>query len=155
MSKKNELWVAFAEDDMTCKVMVSDSPTGHLVDVVLTGTIVKSQLFIIDLIESLATRSECNTAVIDARGLVFFSGRSVNEEAVEAVLKLVYYFTQRKMIVHFLLEDGCVKDTLKFDLSAIKFPTMDITDNQPPPATNGYRQKDIHTLQGQYSSSGL
>lgn len=130
MSKKKELWLALAEDEFTCTVTVNDGPSGNFIEIILTGTLTRARLYVQDVIMSVVENSNYDAAILDARGLVFFTGHTVNDGAIEVLLKLVSYFCGNNKKIHLLLEDGCVKDVLKKDLPAKKFRSVDITDTQ-------------------------
>ncbi len=136
MSKKQELWLAFAGDELTCTVsVVNGAGIGGNIELGLAGTITPARGYIYDLIMDVVENAEYNTVTLDARNLVFFTGHTVNDCAVEHLLKLVYHFTGNGKKLHILLEDGCVKDVLKQDLAGKTFGAVTLADGQPMAAT--------------------
>ncbi len=138
MLKKKELWLAFAGDELTCTVTVNDSPgySSH-VEIVLAGTLAPERLYIYDLIMDVVENSAYDTVYLNVKGLVFFVGHTINDCAIEQLLKFVYYFSRNNKKLHVQLEDGCVKDVLKSDLAGKKFGSVSISDSPPAGLTKG------------------
>ena len=131
MSQKQELWLAFAGDELTCVVsVVNRTGLGGNIDLELAGTITSARAYIYDLIMDVVENADYDTVTLNVRKLVFFTGHIVNDCAIEELLKLVYYFTGNGKKLNILLEDGCVKDVLQQDLAGKSFDAVTLTDSQ-------------------------
>ncbi|MEI8393173.1 MAG: hypothetical protein WCF85_00455 [Rhodospirillaceae bacterium] len=129
MLKKKELWLAFSGDELTCTCVVNDGPGGRYIEIELAGMLTPARLYVYDLIMDVIENSIYETVFLNARNLVFFSGQTVNDCAIEQLLKFVCYFSQNEKNLHVMLEDGCVKDVLKKDLPGKKYKSVTIADN--------------------------
>jgi hypothetical protein len=78
--------------------------------------------------------STYDAVCLNVRGLDFFSGHTVNDCAIEQLLRFVCYFSQGEKRIQVLLDDGCVKDALKKDLEGRRLGAVNISDAQPLPA---------------------
>ncbi len=138
MSKKKELWLAFAGDELTCTVTVNEGKgTNGFVEISLAGGLTPERLYIYDLIMDVVENSVYDTAFLNVKNLVFFSGHTINDCAIEQLLKFVYYFTKSHKKLNVQLEDGCVKDVLKSDLAGNKFGLVNISDATPAALARG------------------
>ena len=128
MMKKKELWLAFAGDELTCTVTVNMAANGNYIDIELGGTITPDRLYIYDIIMDVVENSSYDSVRLNVKNLVFFTGCTVNDCAIEQLLKLVFYFSQSGKHLNIQIEDECIKNALKKDLSAKKFSAVSISD---------------------------
>ena len=118
MSKKQVLWLAFAGDELTCAVTVlTGAAIGDQVELKLEGIINPARSYIYNLIMDVLENANYDTVKIDVRNLVFVTGHTVNDCAIEQLLKLVCHFSGNGKMLDLMLEDGCVKDVLTQDLA--------------------------------------
>ncbi|MEI7609585.1 MAG: hypothetical protein WCJ64_19570 [Rhodospirillaceae bacterium] len=128
MLKKKELWLAFAGDDLTCSVAVSETSNRNYLEIKLSGLITEERIYIYDIIMDVAENSTYDSVRLDVIGLNFFTGCIVNDCAIEQLLKLVFYFSQSGKKLNILIEEECVKNALKLDLSGRRFSAVNISD---------------------------
>ena len=129
MSKKKELWLAFAGDDMTCSVAVNEGSNGLYVEVTLAGIMNPKRVYVQDLIMDVVENSSYDEVFLNACNLSFFSGHTVNDCAIEQLLRLVCYFCQANKKLHILLDDGYLRDVLKADLLGKKYHGVNVADS--------------------------
>jgi hypothetical protein len=137
MTKKRELWLAFAGDELTCTVSVQEDCSAFCIGIELAGTFTPGRQYVFDLIMDVVENTEYDCVEINARSLSFFSGNTVNDCAIETLLKLVCYFSRMHKTIHLKLEDGCVKDALLADLPAKKYRTVTFDDAVIPRPAKG------------------
>ena len=128
MLKKKELWLAFAGDELTCMVTVNEISNRNYLEVKLSGIITQERLYIYDIIMDVAENSTYDSVRLDVIGLNFFTGCTVNDCAIEQLLKLVFYFSQNGKKLNVLIDEECVKNALKLDLSDRRFSAVNISD---------------------------
>ncbi|MEI6986224.1 MAG: hypothetical protein WCK65_08850 [Rhodospirillaceae bacterium] len=130
MTKKAELWVAFAEGELTCSVTVNDAPGGAFLEIDMSGMFSPRYGYVHDMIMDVIGHSVYDTVFLDVTKLMFFSGDVVNDCAVEQLLTFVTYFCDNKKELHLLLEEGCIKDVLKKDLVGRRKHSLAIGDSK-------------------------
>ncbi len=127
MAQKSEMWLSFAGGELTCTVKESESIRPHSLDVVMTGTITPSRDYSYDLIMSVIEHTTSDIVHLDARELEFFSEHTVNDCAIDSLLKFVGYFSKKKRRLIVTLEDGCVKDVLGQGLHGQNMPSVSLS----------------------------
>ncbi len=137
MSNKNELWLAFAGDELTVTVKVNDSPYEGLVEINVAGTITPERHFVYDLIMDVVENMPYSGVILNVQSMIFFSGHTVNDCAIGQILKLVTYFCKQNKKIHVQFEDGCVKDVFKGVLYSGKFGTVSISEGSLDSAVKG------------------
>ena len=128
MVKKKELWVAFTGEELTCTVAVSETLNGNYVDINLGGTLTPARIYVYDLIMDVVENSVYDSVRLNLENLIFFTGCTINDCAIEQLLKLVFYFTHCGKKLHLQIEEECVKSALRKDLSGKKFSAVSISD---------------------------
>ena len=130
MLKKKELWLAFSGDEMTCKVTVNNGSRGCYLEIDLAGTITSASSYVYDLLVVVAENATYDTVFLNAKNLVFLTGRIVNDCAIEQLLKIVCYFSNGDKMLHLALEDGCVNDVMKANMPKRKYHSVNISDGR-------------------------
>ena len=130
MLNMNELWLAFAGDKLTCKVTVNRGLHGCYVEIDLSGMITPACQYIYDLLVVVMNNAEYDTVFINAKNLILLAGHTVNDCAVEQLLKIVCYFSDNDKDLHLSLEDGCVNDVIKQSMPRKKYCNVRISDNR-------------------------
>ena len=128
MLKKKELWLAFAGDELTCTVTVNSVSSNSYIEIALGGTLTQARLYVYDIIMDVVENSSYDCVYLDVRNLSFFNGCIVNDCAIEQLLKLVYFFSQSGKKLNIQIEEECIKNALKKDLSGRKFSAVNISD---------------------------
>ncbi len=128
MLKKKELWLAFAGDELTCTVTVNEISNRNYLEIKLSGLITQDRVYIYDIIMDVAENSTYDSVKLDVIDLNFFTGCTVNDCAIEQLLKLVFFFSQNGKKLNVLIEEECVKNALKLDLSGRRFSAVNIFD---------------------------
>jgi len=112
MTKKRELWLAFAEDELTCMVSVNDAPGGSYLEVELSGMLTPARAYVWNLVMDVVDNATFDSIFLNVKKLTFFTGHTVNDCAIDLLLRFVSTFSRLDKQLHLLLEDGCIKEVL-------------------------------------------
>lgn len=116
MSIQNEIWIAYAGNQLTCRVSVDHSSSDSVFQVVIAGEMDSKTAFITDMIIAMMRSFPCKRMAIDVKFLLFRDGQSINDSAIECVLSLVSATALIKISTELIMDDLFLLDILESKL---------------------------------------
>ncbi|MEI8393172.1 MAG: hypothetical protein WCF85_00450 [Rhodospirillaceae bacterium] len=110
--KINELWVAYAGSQLTCTVTLHHFDENTMVKVIIGGVIDEPSAFITNVILAAMDSGPHEFCLIDVQNLVFVTGISINEQAIECLIRLTGFAMNRNMRAVLVVDDAYVREVL-------------------------------------------
>lgn len=110
--KLNELWIAFAGNQLTSTVSTHAFGDGSMAKIVIKGVFDESSSVITNIILSAIEGGNHKYCLIDVQELLFVSGISINEYAIECLVRLTSYVMSHGINGVLVVDDGYVREVL-------------------------------------------
>ncbi len=110
--KINELWIAFAGSRLTSSVTLHGLDDGTMVKVSITGIIDEESAYITNVILAAVESGPHRYCLIDVQGLIFVDGISINETAIECLIRLTGFAMNHDMKTVLVVDNGYVREVL-------------------------------------------
>ncbi len=132
MGNKMEFWLAFAENDLTCEMSLSDGASGPRLEVILSGTLTPDRLYVGDLITGIIENTPSAEVILNIRALAVVCECSTNDDAINLLLQFLTTCSTINRKLHIIVDDGCVKEGLARFLDDMRYRTVDIAPSSAP-----------------------
>lgn len=110
--KLNELWISFASNQLTSTVSLHALDQGTMVKISINGIIDGASSFITGVILAAMESGNHAYCLIDVRELLFVEGISINEHAIECLVRLAGYIMNHDTRGILVIDDSSVREVL-------------------------------------------
>ncbi len=110
--KTSELWIAYAGNYLTCTVEIHQTDGGTMVKISINGVIDETTAFITNVIQAAMDSGKHTYCLIDVQNLIFVEGLSINEYAIECLIRLTSVTMNLNMRAVLVVDDGYVREVL-------------------------------------------
>ncbi len=110
--KVNELWVAFADSKLTSSVSLHHLDDSSMIKVDIGGIIDENSAFVTNVILAAMDSGHHDYCLLDVKNLIFVDGISVNEFAIECLVKLTGFAMNRDMKAFLVVDNSYVREVM-------------------------------------------
>ena len=110
--KMNELWIAFAGSRLTSSVSLHHLDDSAMIIVSIGGVIDGDSTFITNVILAAMDSGPYDYCLIDVQSLIFVDGISINEHAIECLIRLTGFAMNRGIKAFLVVDNGYVREVL-------------------------------------------
>ena len=110
--KMNELWIAFAGSRLNSSVSLHHLDDSVMIKISIGGIIDTESAFVTNVILAAMDSGPYDYCLIDVQNLTFVDGISINEHAIECLIRLTGFAMNRGIKAFLVVDNGYVREVL-------------------------------------------
>lgn len=116
MSVRDELWIAYAGDKLTCAVSIDKIGPDSLLCIKINGWMDEKSVFVTGVILAMMANFRCSCSEINLKNMSFREGRKINDYAIDCALNLISAIMCEKIRSTLIIDDDFMRDILETTL---------------------------------------